>query len=38
MAEKMILEVPVHPERREEFLKMLHDVLPETRAYDGNIN
>ena len=38
MAEKMILEVPVHPERREEFLKMLPGVLPETRAYDGNIS
>jgi quinol monooxygenase YgiN len=35
MAEKMILEIPVHAEKREEFIGVLNQALTETRAYEG---
>ena len=35
MAEKMILRFPVQPAKRDEFIKMLIGVLPDTLAYEG---
>ena len=35
MAEKMILEIPVLSEKRDEFIALVNSVLPDTRAYDG---
>lgn len=35
MSKSMILEIPVKPEKREEFLSMMKGVLPDTRKYDG---
>ncbi len=37
MAEKMILEIPVHPEKRDELIAIMKGALPDTRAYDGNL-
>ena len=36
MLEKMILEFQIHPEKRAEFVDMCTNILPDTRAYDGN--
>jgi len=33
--EKMIVEFPVHPETRDEFIVALNEILFDTRAYDG---
>ena len=35
--EKMIVEFPVHPETRDEFIADLNEILVDTRAYDGCI-
>ena len=37
MPEKMMLQLPVEPEKREEFLAAVNDVLPDTRAFEGNL-
>ena len=33
--EKILVEFPVHPETRDEFIAALHEILHDTRAYDG---
>jgi len=33
--EKMLVEFPVHPETRDEFISALNEILVDTRAYDG---
>lgn len=35
MAIKMNLELPVHPEKRDELIQMLRGALPDTVAFDG---
>ncbi|MEE2898098.1 MAG: antibiotic biosynthesis monooxygenase family protein [Gemmatimonadota bacterium] len=37
MPEKMILEIPVKADKRDEFLTALDGALPDTKAYEGNI-
>ncbi|MEL6347279.1 MAG: antibiotic biosynthesis monooxygenase family protein [Myxococcota bacterium] len=37
MAEKMILSFPVHPEKRDDFVALLNNILPDTRAFEGCI-
>ena len=33
--EKILVEFPVHPETRDEFIVALHEILHDTRAYEG---
>ena len=35
MANTMILDLPVKPEKRDEFVGVLQGVVPDTRAFDG---
>lgn len=37
MAAKMILMFSVIPEKRNEFIELMNAVLPDTRAYKGNL-
>ena len=33
--ERIIVEFPIHPETRDEFIVALNEILVDTRAYDG---
>ena len=37
MAAKMILMFSVIPEKRNEFIELMNSVLPDTRAFKGNL-
>lgn len=38
MANSLILEIPVIPEKRAEFIQVMQGALPVSRAYDGCIS
>lgn len=38
MAEKMILQLPLQPDKRAGFVAMMNQSLAQTRAYDGCIS